>query len=201
MKKLNLLLILPFFIFMACSTSELTYYTHYQGQTDPEFILNDATTIGLTPKFWTKQGQINKTDELSEKILLNYMKSELESRGAKPFIIPIENLAEDENGNIVYKNHDHYPDLILTCDFFEKKGSTYIPEETEVSCYNSTIIRGGHSVFAYTLFIQCSLWSEAPKFNKAVWKGSVIKGSPIPNLSEVSKKMIHNLFKNKFLKN
>jgi hypothetical protein len=58
----------------------------------------------------------------------------------------------------------------------------------------------GHSVYAYTLFIKCILWSGSPKYDKAVWKGSISKGSPIPNLSASAQKMIRDLFKKKFLK-
>jgi len=76
------------------SCSEVTYRTLYQSQADPDYVFKKGTTIGLVPLFWVKGAKENNVDELSEKILLSYIKKELEHEGAKVFFIPVENLKE-----------------------------------------------------------------------------------------------------------
>ena len=187
--------------FLSCS--EVTYRTFYQSQTDPGFVFQRGTSIGLIPFFWTKVGKENKVDELSEKIILNYIKEELEARGAKVIVIPLENLKEDDRGIVSCINMDKYPGLTITCFYFERAGQVNIPAQTAgfiAARYGQVISQGAHSVNVYDLFIGCELWSGPPEYITVVWRASILKGSPVPDLFEQARNMVHDLFLTKFLK-
>lgn len=193
-----------FLILCSFSCSEVTYRTLYQSQTDPVFIFPKAPSIGLCPMYWTKAAKQAGTDELFEKVLLGYAKKELELRGANVFYIPLENLKEEEDGNATLINMEKYPDLVLTVFYFQRSGQVNIPTQTAAVLGKqggALSSRGAHSVTAYDLDISCGLWSGLPQFKKIEWRAEILKGSPIPNLSEQAPSMIHSLFLKKFLRN
>lgn len=201
MKK-NVFLLALFLIFLSCS--EVTYRTLYQSQTDPVFVFPRTTSIGLTQMFCTKKGKEDGIDELFEKVLLSYFKKNLESRRVSVFYVPLENLKEEEDGNVTAINMEKYPELSLTVSYFQRPEQVNIPTRTsgyllgQGGAVSST---GAHSVTAYELFIQCTLWSGAPEYRKPVWRASILRGSPIPDLSEQARSMVYYLVLNKFLKN
>ena len=185
------------------SCSEVTYITFHQSQADPDYVFKRGTTIGLVPIFWVKGAKENNVDELSEKILLSYIKKELEHKGAKVFVIPIENLKEDDKGIISCINMEKYPDLTLTCVYYEKPGQVEIPAKTYGfigRLFGEVSYRGAHSVNVYDLFIGFTLWSGPPEYTTAVWRASIFKGSPVPDLFEQARNMVHEFFLLKFLK-
>jgi len=186
------------------SCSEVTYRTLYESQTDPVFVFPRAISIGLTPMSFTKKAKADGVDELFEKVLLSYFKKELESRGANVFYVPLENLKEEEDGNATLINMKEYPDLAFTVGYYQRSGQVDIPTQTDGYLGKQgggVSSRGAHSVTVYDLFIWCALWSGAPEYRKTEWRARILKGSPIPNLSEQAQDMVHNLILNKFLKN
>jgi len=98
---------------------------------------------------------------------------------------------------------DKYPDLTLTCVNYQKAGQVDIPAQTAGflgAYYGQIISRGAHSVNVYDLFIGFTLWSGPPEYTTAVWRASILKGSPVPDLFEQARKMVHDIFLYKFLR-
>lgn len=186
------------------SCSPLTYHTLYDSQTDPTFVFGKGATIGLMPLYWTKDGKKRGADELTEKVLLNYVGTELTNRGAQVSFIPVECLKEEEGGLIVCTNMDKYPDLTVTLGYATPSGQVNIP--SQMAGYlgkggGYVASQGSYSVNYWSLAISCGLWSGAPEYKRPVWRGNIVKGSPQPNLSEQAQAMVHDLFLKKFLRN
>ncbi len=189
----------------------VNYTVRYEGIADPDFDLRQVKTIGLTPCYWTGAAKANGISQLQEKQLLNACKIEFERRGFDVEYVSEDNLEEIRDANAPNRWEIHcvgmekYPDLTCAVVYVTRQGTVTIPGESHgsfyVGRYGGSGSAHGHSsydVTVWTLGIRVTLWAEAPKYMHEVWRGTVEKGSPGPNLAENADGMISSLFAGKF---
>ena len=182
--------------------SGIKYKTLMKSQVDPNLVFKSGARIGIVPRYWTIEGKKNNIDPLTEKVILNYFKKELEARKAQVKIIPLENIRELEYDNITFVDLKESFDYMFGCSFSEISDVANMPSQTAAyigptgGVLGST---GAQTVTIWGLNIGCSLYAGDPA--QVVWRAEILKGSPLPNLTEHAPKMIADLFKKKFLKN
>jgi len=192
------------FIFSGCGPVQ--YHTLYDGVKDPLFEFNNSKTIGLLTTYWTQNSKANEVDELTEKQILAYCKTELEKRGFKVIYIPQDNIREIGD-NIQCYGLDEYPDLTLSVGYLQRSGTVNVPAESFGSLsfnnyggYGMAGGRGSYNVNVWDLAIAIALWAEPPEYTRKVWRGSIVQGSPKPDLNKRASTLVRKLFNREFPK-
>jgi len=190
---------------MLYSCSPIRYLTLYDGANDPEFDFSSIKTIGYIPLYWTNTGKEQNIEELKEKQIFQYCKTELEKRGYVVAYIDKKFITEKDDGSIICHSMEQFPDVILFVFWGQTVGTVNVPSQSvgtinwgggggsgaygSQSSYNATV---------YNLFVSGTIWCDSPNYNKKIWTGQIVKGSPVPNFGKQALYMVHQLFYNTF---
>lgn len=182
--------------------SPISYQTYYQAKQDPTFDFGGMREIGLVPLYWSRDAKQAGVDPLAEKQLLAYFKTELEKRGYRVWFVDPDD-CESRGGEIMLRQGlDKYPDATLTIIYGQQSGSIEVPSSSSGYFNWGEYYKGGgyqstgpYSASIWGLYIGATVWAETPNYDTPVWQGSVIKGSPGPDLFDKAPGMIAKLMK------
>lgn len=178
-------------VFYACSS--VRYHTTYQGSYDPAYDLKNKK-ICFIPWYWTEWGKENNVSQSTEKTVFYHFKKELEKRGLGTEHIESENLTYDKEKNTIRIKVDNinYCDCTLNIYYSQNAGTVDTPAKSSDPSYASP-----DDVNYYNLYIIGTIWTAGNEIKK-IWRGSITKRSPIPNLDQQAEKMVEKLFKKEF---
>ncbi|MBW1855180.1 MAG: hypothetical protein JRJ00_10970 [Deltaproteobacteria bacterium] len=189
-KKLKCVITLILVLY-ACSS--FRYHTTFEGSYDQAYDLKNKK-ICFIPWYWTEWGKENNVTQLTETTIYSYFKKELEGRQLKVEYIDSKDLIHDKKENTMGIRDTINCDCTLNLYYSQNADTATTPEKSPASSQVSS-----DDLNYYNLYIIGTLWTAQNEI-KGIWRGSITKQSPIPNLDQHAEKMVEKLFKKEFPK-